>query len=350
MATWMAKQRSSSLKISPALGVMAMTTLALSIFAFGSYGIGRGRNTELRFFYSWVAPTLDEVTVVCPVEYALRTDDKNDIVFLGDSTCRTGVDPVRFERLTGLSAYNLGSLRGIGASGFVITAKAYLLRHPKPRALVLCVTPTCFEVDSGTVGGPLPGRFAANYGPEVSEIVPLIDRIAYFSKRGVWSVWPRVDVAKAALHGQDARDVPLTGHEAETYHTLQRKTRDSRGFFPLPGSHGPPKGIGAAEPTLIRDEWDKGIRRIAQICGGAGVALLIQFAPISAQIANARDFSPLETWSRELESTYWQTTVARPIVLIYDSPLMWDSLHLNSAGVEKFLPVVAKDVQAALAK
>jgi hypothetical protein len=350
MAIWMAQQRSSSLRISLALAVMATTTLALAIFAIVSYGIGRGRNTEQRFFYSWIAPTLDEATVVCPVEYALRTDDKNDVVFVGDSTCRTGLDPERFERLTGLSAYNLGSLRGIGAAGFVITAKAYLLHHPKPRALVLCVTPTCFEIDSGTFGGPLPGRFAANYGPEVSEVVPKIDRISYFSKRGVWSVWPRVDAAKGWLHGQDVRDVPLTGHEAETYHTLQRKTRDSRGFFPLPGSQGPAKGIGGAEPTLIRDEWDKGIRRIAEICDGAGVPLLIQFAPISAQIANARDFSPLETWSRELESTYWHTTVARPIVLIYNSPLMWDSLHLNSAGVEKFLLVVAKDVQASLAK
>jgi hypothetical protein len=350
MATWMVKRGSSSLKISPALGVMAMTTLALGIFAFISYGIGRGRNTELRFFYSWVAPTFDEVAAVCPVEYALRTDDKNDIVFLGDSTCRTGLDPVRFERLTGLRAYNLGSLRGIGGAGFVITAKAYLLHHPQPRALVLCVTPTCFEVDSGTVGGPLSARFAANYGPEVSEIVPLVDRISYFSKRGLWSVWPRVDVASRRMHGQDVRDVPLTGHKAETYHTLQRKTRDSRGYFPLPGSQGPTRGIGRAEPKLIRDEWDQGIRRIAQICDDADLTLLIQFAPVSAQVANARDFSPLETWSRELESIYRHTTVACPIVLVYDSPMMWDSLHLNLAGVEKFLPVVAKDVQAALAK
>jgi hypothetical protein len=29
---------------------------------------------------------------------------------------------------------------------------------------------------------------------------------------------------------------------------------------------------------------------------------------------------------------------------------MWDAIHLNSAGVEKFLPVVAKDLQAVLDK
>jgi hypothetical protein len=27
---------------------------------------------------------------------------------------------------------------------------------------------------------------------------------------------------------------------------------------------------------------------------------------------------------------------------------MWDAQHLNAAGIEKFMPTVAKDVQAAL--
>src|SRR5262249_40039011 len=146
---------------------------------------------ELRFLLTGIAPDIDEASALCPVEYALRTKDANDVVFLGDSTCRTGVDPARFERLTGLTGYNLGSLRGIGAAGFVITAKAYLLHHPKPRALVLCVTPTCFEIESGTLGGPLSKQFVSNYGPEVAEGVPLIDRVAYFSKRGVWAVLPK---------------------------------------------------------------------------------------------------------------------------------------------------------------
>jgi lysophospholipase L1-like esterase len=29
---------------------------------------------------------------------------------------------------------------------------------------------------------------------------------------------------------------------------------------------------------------------------------------------------------------------------------MWDGIHLNAAGVEKFMPVVAKDVEAVLGK
>jgi len=55
-----------------------------------------------------------------------------------------------------------GTLRPAGVPGPA-------LHHPKPRALVLCVTTTCFEVKAGAVGGALPKEFAENYGPEVSE-------------------------------------------------------------------------------------------------------------------------------------------------------------------------------------
>ena len=75
---------------------------------------------------------------------------------------------------------------------------------------------------------------------------------------------------------------------------------------------------------------------------------MIQFSPISEEVVKARDLSPLEAWSREVEASHAQTTVFRPIVVVYDAPLMWDVIHLNSAGVETFLPVVAKDLQTVL--
>jgi hypothetical protein len=350
MTTRAATQGGKSFRIPSALLALAVTAGTFGGLISVAYRIGSAVSTEARFFTTWVAPSLDDACAVCPVEYALRTNDANDIIFLGDSTCRTSMDPAQFQQLTGLSAYNLGSLRGIGPEGFVITAKAYLLHHPKPRVLVLCVTPLCFEADAHTVGGQMIKAFTANYGPEVSEVVPLFDRISYFSKRGALATWRRGDDLKLRGKGTDVRDLPLDGLEVETYRTLQRKTRETRGFFRLPGTHGPPKGIGRADNVLIREEWTHGIRRLAQMCQDAGVLLRIHFAPISSDARKARDLAPLETWSRELESSYPNTTVARPIVVVYDAPLMWDCIHLNSAGVEKFLPVVAKDLQAVLKK
>ena len=51
-----------------------------------------------------------------------------------------------------------------------------------------------------------------------------------------------------------------------------------------------------------------------------------------------------------MERDYRAMIVARPAVLWYDPELLWDSLHLNAAGVEKFMPVVAKDFESVLGK
>jgi hypothetical protein len=348
MATQTARFSIRSGGISLSLAVLALITITLGVLGSVTYRIGRGLNTETRFFYAWDRPTGDEACAACAVEYALRTDDANDVIFLGDSTCRTGIDPRVFERLTGLTAYNLGSLRGVGASGFVITLKAYLLHHPRPRAVVLCVTPTCFEVKAGTLDGPLAQSFASNYGPEVSEIVPLTERIAYFCKRGLWKVWKPRDQLVDRLHGQDVRDLPLKGLDSETYHTLQRKSRDGRGFFSLPGTHGSTKMQARGGDVLIQEEWNRGIRRVAEQCEAANVPLVIRFAPVTANASKARNFEPLEAWSQDLQSSYPRTTVGRPIVRSYDPALMWDSIHLNSAGVERFVSSLADDVRGAL--
>jgi hypothetical protein len=58
----------------------------------------------------------------------------NVAVFLGDSAC-VSIDPKKLP----FAAYNLGTQRGVGPSGFLITAEAYLHGHPKPRAVVLAV-------------------------------------------------------------------------------------------------------------------------------------------------------------------------------------------------------------------
>jgi hypothetical protein len=331
-----------------AVVVLVSTAATLGVLGSTSYRMGHGVDTESRFFVASFIATIDDATAVCPVEYALHARDANDVVFVGDSTCRTGLDPAVFERLTGLTAYNLGSLRGVGPAGFVITAKAYLLNHPMPRVMVLCVSPGCFEGELRTVGGRLPSVFAANYGPEVAEVVPVVDRVGYFCKQGVHSAWERAGLREGMASGTDARDIPLLGLDSETYWTLKRKTSERRGFFKLPGTHGPPKGLGPATGPLIQEEWKTGIDRLVQVCEEQGVPLVVRFAPISADVAKARDFSPLETWSRELETVHRKLTVGRPNLLIYDSALMWDAFHVNAAGIAKFAPLIAKDVQSAL--
>jgi hypothetical protein len=51
------------------------------------------------------------------MEYALTSDEYNDVIFLGDSAPLHAIDPVYFETLTGLRAYNLASFRPVSVYG-----------------------------------------------------------------------------------------------------------------------------------------------------------------------------------------------------------------------------------------
>jgi hypothetical protein len=100
------------------------------------YGVGRNTDRELRFLEPRRRPTVDEATIVYPVEYSLSSREKNEIVFLGDSACTDGIDPAKLR----VPSYNLGTAGGLGTAGYEIILRAYLGGHPKPRLVVLCLS------------------------------------------------------------------------------------------------------------------------------------------------------------------------------------------------------------------
>jgi len=85
-------------------------------------------------------------------------------------------------------------------------------------------------------------------------------------------------------------------------------------------------------------------------CDRLGVRFVVVFSPLVRAEIDARDFRKLESWAGNLESSQPNVRVVRPLVCAYDASLMYDSIHLNAAGVEKFMPLLAKDVLAVLAK
>lgn len=114
------------------LFMLAWVSVTLCMFSALGYFVGRNTPAELRFLEPRRAPTMDEAIITYPVEYSLRSQEKNDAIFVGDSTCRSGIDPAEFERLTGLRAYNLGSQGKAGPMAYTLTAMAYLSKHPAP--------------------------------------------------------------------------------------------------------------------------------------------------------------------------------------------------------------------------
>jgi hypothetical protein len=327
--------------------IARLRTAALAVVVSGatagllsavSYGIGLGIDPELQFLAPTHAPTIDEATVAQAMTYAIASREYSDVIFVGDSTCRMGVRPESFTKICGLSGWNLGSMRRIGPYGFWLTVAAYFRNHPAPKAVVVCVTPTLFESEPSTLDGEIQQRLTWVYGPEVASVWT---NVPFVARRGA--------AHTLGFSDRDIRTEPLEGLIKESYFTLAAKSRKSRGFFALPGEHGPTNGIPLERPKiLVRPEWDKGVRAIAKLCEAKGCRLLVVFGPLADVFAVSRDWSQLELWGESLRSAHPCATVVRPI--FYGEAFMWDALHLNAAGVEKFMPLVAKDVEQALSR
>jgi hypothetical protein len=312
-----------------ALLPLAASGLTIAVLSAVSYLVGRQIDPELAFLDPNRAPTIDEASVAQPMAYALRSREYNDAVFIGDSTCRTGVNPAALP----FTSFNLGSLRGLGPTGFLLTVEAYLHGHPAPKMVVIVASPFCFEVDPATLGAAEFGeRLAAAYGPELGRSP--VESAALITRRG----------AVSAFLSNDVRNLPLVGLERETYLSLESKMRAGRGFFSLPDVNRP-KGVAMNRPEhQIHHDWDDGIRAIARECERHRVKLLIRFTPMAEAVRNARDWTQLDPWASELESAHPNVHVARPMVLLYPHDCMWDGVHLSAHGVERFMPQVAKDM------
>jgi hypothetical protein len=318
-------------------GVLALAAVTVLALGGSAYRQGRALDPSERFFReAGRPPSAGEGAMAACMEYALFSSEPNDVIFVGDSACGNAIDPIKLRQLTGLQAYNL-SLPGVGARSCPITVKGYLSRHPKPKAVVLCLSPVGLEVDSGPWEDALL-RLNTYYGLEIDGVVPLSESVAYLVRAGMRSL----------LGHPDYRSMQLEGcREPETYFTQRPKIFAARGFHGVATNISVPN-VPAPNGVLIREDWDRGVHEMAEACDAAGVRMLILFAPIDASYKDSRDFERLDRWGRELEQTHPTLTVERPIILAYEPRLMCDAIHLNVAGVEKFMPVVAKEMQEVL--
>jgi hypothetical protein len=324
----------------PAILVLAMAAATVGTLGGIAYSTGKSLDAELVFFEPNRAPTIDEAMLLCPVEYALRSTEENDVIFLGGSSCRCGIDPTR---LPGLKSYNLASNVGLAPDGIYVTAKAYLLRHRHLRVVVLVLSPVTFDFqtdDQWRVG--LTTRFVASYGPRVGMVPPFAADSEAFVKRGF------VEIMSPGK--PDLRDLPLTGDDLNTYRTFNNAFLACRGYFGMPGERRKEFQLGEQYPFKIGEDWNALILKLGADCEARAARLIVRVTPISVNLSRWRDFTSLNDWGRRLEATDPQITVPQPALLVYEQRFMWDNIHLNAAGVEKFMPVVSKDVEAVLKK
>lgn len=345
----------------PTLAVLAVGAATLASLLGASYCFGCAANAdvpELRFLNALRPPTVDEASLACVGEYAARSHVANDVIFLGDSACRSGIDPVAFERLTGLRAYNLGTFGSSGPSVLAVSAKAYLANHPRPHAVVLCVSPVVLRYQAKVQVGSVAWRFAESYGshadkPFTENVGLVLPAITDVMRQGA----SRALVELRTLgqgHSSDVLNLPLIGRPSETYSNLSKSLRAQRGCWVLTGEHQatePPRSAQAEtirQAQFVSSDWDPRLDEIAGLCKAARIPLLLRVAPLRADVARTCDFSRAEQCIEAVHSRNPDVILKRPILSFCDRALCWDSMHLNDKGADKFTAIVAGDVEEAL--
>ena len=100
----------SWLRVGPTLVVVAAIFGVIALSCVTALYVGRHCERFLRLSST---PDGSEAVAAIPMEYALKSTEYNDVIFVGDSAPLYAIDPKCFQDLTGLKAYNLASFRPV---------------------------------------------------------------------------------------------------------------------------------------------------------------------------------------------------------------------------------------------
>lgn len=93
-------------------------------------------------------PDVCESTLQWQCHYLLTTNDREELLFIGDSSCLMGVMPAVVGDKTHLRTRNLGTLGYLGADGHADMLQLFVERHGVPKVCVYCVAPFTFTVSN----------------------------------------------------------------------------------------------------------------------------------------------------------------------------------------------------------
>ncbi len=344
------------------LGTIAISALVVSIPAWHA---ARKFEDERHFLKTFRAPFDSEAIFTYGMDYATHSAERNDVVFVGDSTCLSGIETRQFEQISGLTAYNLGTIGMIGIDGYTVLLKSYLEHHPAPRVVVLCVLPS-------EVGPPLQVR-----RPEVSRSGPRAQNI---TERFLWCFgqageYPRPThpnllqyyvsqgllMALGDLRGGERHylNTPTNNLGNLSFFALRDDCIKNRGFFSFNGSSSlpptsrrdissgfflPAEGATVDDPFPVSPAFDDGVRRLARLAADQGALLMIRLTPELTGM-NAERFGRIEDWFERLPTECPNVVCDQPAVLLYGPEYFADIFHhLNFCGAEKFTELVAASV------
>jgi hypothetical protein len=332
----------------PTLAVVAGVLISLAVMSYGACAVGRHADTETALLASWRPPGWNEAWLACSAEYALRSKEANDVVFIGDSSCRHDIVPAEFTRLTGLSSFNLAMWGALGPDGMLVVATLYLQNHPKPKALVFCITPQSLECITQYRHGQFPRRFISIYGAHVEGLPADLAAETDFAERCHTGLVTLLRAARPSA--RHVREIPFRDNPTQTLAIMKEEFLETKGHARLGGPGGDDPIYRQGKQIQVEPAWTRCVSFLSDECHKRGVRFILRMDPTAASMKAHRKYDTVESWLDEVSRDCPHAIVAEPRLLWWERKYHWDFDHLNTDGVARFMPVVAKDVLSALGK
>jgi hypothetical protein len=229
-----------------------------------------------------------------------------DVLIFGDSTAMTGINPEVVERNTGFKTCNISVTNSVLAVTHNLTLDRYLENNPKPRVLLVQLSPDGFQPESGV--------WTQTVYPE--GMVELLRHGSPAQGRRVLLTHPREAIAFA---GYAAGFTAYSLLKDLWFHlTAMRPQEDEvtihNGFFtpPAPPSTSCEPGAtfsnpraGGAFPRSVVDEYESGYSQLSRV-------VLVNVAPIPACDQN------LQAFTVELDGITSNSVLPLPVGLFND--------------------------------
>ncbi len=356
-------------RIAPSLAVLGAVIVTALLVTIPAGIVARKFEDDRRYLKNFRTPFDSEAFYTFSADYALDSSERNDVVFIGGSTCLCGIQVEQFQELTGLSAHNLGSIGTIGYKGFNLLLEFYLEHHPAPRLVVFCVHPR----ELGPPRAPkrqlkeevlarystAAERFLWCYGAAHNYPRPShMDPVRYYVSQGLLMTLGELRGGERYYLNQ-----PTHGLFDFSYNELRARVCADRGFYSLGGTNTlsplppddpsagallPADGASVGELYPVLPEFDDGVRRMARIAAEKGVRLMIRLSPDLIGTDPDR-CGAIRDWFEQLESDCPNVVCDRPTILLDGPDFFADDLgHVNLRGAERFTNLVAAKVMQTL--
>lgn len=330
--------------VRPTVWALGSLAIPLVLFCVPTYVVARHAEDTHVFLKNYRIPSFMDSEIEAHVNYATNSDEANDVIFLGGSTCEMGIDPVQFEKLTGLRAYNLGTDGHIGLRGHALLLELYLRHHPPPKCVVLAADATDFYyVIHRELDVELCERYFWAYGSEEQRARPShAHPISDYCTEGARILFGRIS-GGTNHYRSVVKHYPGKSEYANMSHNDWLSAYAAgRGFLKFTKRQAELSAAASPVDDQFADGQRDVLNRLGERCQKLNIRLHIRLTPLSPGRA-PQSTAAIAKGLGELANQWQSVSIGQPLVTVFVADDFYDGIHLIATGVERFTRQLSED-------